>query len=104
MVYAVYATENFENETSDLSKTEIKRIKKIFLQLKENPYVGDSIRYRFLREKRLKEKRIYYIIYEEWSAVLIVALGGKKEQQKMIDRIIKYLPDFKDYMKKLLGC
>ena len=102
MVYAIYTTENFENEVSKLHEEEVQKINKIFLQLKENPYVGDSIRYRFFREKRIKEKKIYYLIYEELSAVLIVAFGSKKEQQKTIDEIIRYLPEFKKYMKKLL--
>ncbi|MEK6897045.1 MAG: hypothetical protein AABW93_00790, partial [Nanoarchaeota archaeon] len=81
MVYAVYTTESFEREVDNLSESEKKIIKKIFLQLKENPYVGDQIRYKFFREKRIKEKRIYYLIYDDLSAVLIVAFGGKKAQQ-----------------------
>ncbi len=102
MAYAVYITESFEKEISSLSNFEINKIKKIFLKLKENPYTGDSIRYKFFREKRIKEKRIYYLIYEELSAVLIVAFGGKKEQQQTIDKIIKYLPEFERYIKSLL--
>ena len=72
------------------------------MQLKENPYVGDSIRHRFFREKRIREKRIYYLIYDDLSAVLIVAFGGKKAQQETIDRIIELLPEFKIYLEKLL--
>ena len=101
MVYAVYITESFEKEISRLSDFEINKVKKIFLKLKENPYTGDFIRYKFFREKRIKEKRIYYLIYEELSAVLIVAFGGKKEQQT-IEKIIKYLPEFERYIKILL--
>ncbi len=103
MTYAVYTTESFEKEIETLSESEKKIIKKIFLQLKENPYVGDSIKYRFFREKRLREKRIYYLVYDNLSAVLIVAFGSKKVQQETIDEIIKELPEFKKYMKKLLG-
>jgi len=102
MTYAVYTTESFEKEIEKLSEFERKEIKKIYFQLKENPYVGDSIKYRFFREKRLKEKRIYYLIYEDLSAVLIVAFGGKKAQQETIDEIIKLLPGFKKYMERLL--
>ena len=65
--------------------------------------MGDSIKYKFFREKRIKEKRIYYIIYEEFSTVLIVAVGGKKEQQNTINEIIKLLPEFKVYIKEILG-
>ena len=103
MAYAVYGTETFEKEFEKLEKDYQDSIKKILLQLKENPYVGDTIRYKFFREKRIKEKRIYYIIYEEFSSVLIVAVGGKKAQQNTIDEIIKLLPEFKVYMKRLLS-
>ena len=102
MVYAVYTTENFERETENLAESEKKIIKKIFLNLRENPYGGDAIRYRFFREKRLREKRIYYLIYDDLSAVLIVAFGGKKAQQDTIDEIIKDLPKFKEYIEKRL--
>ncbi len=102
MVYAVYTTESFEREVDKLSESEKKVIKKIFLRLKENPYVGDPIRYKFFREKRIKEKRIYYLIYDDLSAVLIVAFGGKKAQQDTIDKIIKDFPKFKEYMKNSL--
>ena len=102
MTYSVYTTESFEEETAKLSDSDKEIIKKIFLQLKENPYVGDQIRYKFFREKRIREKRVYYIVYDDLSAVLIVAFGGKKEQQETIDEIVKYLPEFKKYMKELL--
>ena len=103
MFYGVYVTEIFEKKTSNLTNFDKKILNKIYLQLKENPYVGDSIRYKFFREKRLKEKRIYYLIYEELKCVLIVAFGGKKRQQKTIDEIIEMLPYFKKYIKEILG-
>ena len=102
MSYAVYTTESFEKEIKNLPSSEKSIIQKIFLQLKENPYVGDSIRYNFFREKRIKEKRIYYLVYDQLSAVLVVAFGGKKVQQETIDKIIELLPEFKIYLEKLL--
>ena len=102
MTYSVYTTDTFEKEVEKLPEADKLRIKKIFLQLKENPYVGDQIRYKFFREKRIREKRIYYLVYDELSAVLIVAFGGKKAQQETIDKIINHLPDFKKYLSDLL--
>ena len=49
MVYAVYGTETFGKEFEKLGKSLRNSIKKIFLQLKETPYVGDSIKYKFFR-------------------------------------------------------
>ena len=102
MVYAVYTTESFEKEIKKLPDSDKSIIQKIFLQLKENPYVGDQIQYRFFREKRIREKRVYYLVYDDLSAVLVIAFGGKKAQQETIDRIIELLPEFKVYLEKLL--
>ena len=102
MVYGVYVTESFEKIFNNLPRFFQEIIKKIFLQLKENPYVGDSLRYRFLREKRVREKRIYYLVYDDLSAVLVVAFGGKKAQKETIDEIVKYLPEYRKYLENVL--
>jgi len=94
-------TKTFKKEFDKLSAPEKEAMKKIFLQLKENPFVGDAIRYKFFREKRIKEKRLYYLIYENLTIVLVVASGRKKVQQKTIDKIISLLPEFKKYTKQL---
>jgi len=102
MAYAVYTTERFEKEIAKLSNSDKDIIKNIYLQLKENPYVGDQIRYRFFREKRLREKRVYYLVYDNLQSVLIVAFGNKKEQEETINEIIQSLPEFKIYLENLL--
>jgi mRNA-degrading endonuclease RelE of RelBE toxin-antitoxin system len=102
MAYAVYTTASFEKEISKLSDFDKKIIEDIYQQLAANPYVGDQLRYKFFREKRIREKRIYYLIYDDLSAVLIVAFGGKKEQDETIEKIIEHLPEFKVYLEKLL--
>jgi mRNA-degrading endonuclease RelE of RelBE toxin-antitoxin system len=102
MVYAVYTTESFDGEIGKLAKDEQERIRKIFLQLKENPYVGDQLQYRHLREKRIKEKRVYYLVYDDLQAVLVVAISGKKNQQATINHIINNFDEYKEYLEKLL--
>lgn len=102
MAYAVYTTESFEKEVSKLSLSDREIIQKIYLQIRDNPYVGDALRYRFFREKRIREKRLYFLIYDEFSAVLVVSISGKKIQQKTIDCIIKYLPEYKEYIKQAI--
>ena len=102
MTYSIYTTDSFEKETEKLSPSDNEIIKNIFQQLKQNPYVGDQIRYRFFREKRIKEKRIYFLIYNDLSAGLVVALSRKKAQKETIGEIVKLLPEFKKYMENLL--
>lgn len=101
MAYAVYALNVFDKEMNKLSSDYLSKIEKIFLQLKDNPYVGDLIRYKFFREKRIKEKRIYYLVYDDLKIVLLVAIGGKKSQQETIDKIVSFFKEYRSYAEKL---
>ncbi len=101
MPYAVYALNIFDKEMSKLSSDYRQKIEKIFFQLKENPYAGDQIRYRFFREKRIKEKRIYYLVYDDLKIVLLVAISGKKAQKETIDKIVSYFKEYRNYAEKL---
>ena len=101
MSFAVYTLNVFDKEMNKLSESDKELVQKIFLQLKENPYVGDQIRYKFFREKRVREKRVYYLIYDDLKVVLMVAVGGKKAQQETIDEIIKYFKEYREYAQKL---
>ena len=102
MAYAVYTTKSLEKEIEKLSNSDKERIQKLFLQLKENPYAGKQLKFNFFREKRIREKRIYYLIYDDLQSVLVVAFGGKKVQQETINNVIKTLPEFKEYLEHSL--
>ncbi len=80
-----------------------KRIDNLIKQLKINPYVGDQLQIKIIREKRLNGKRLYFIVFDDLNAVLIVALSNKKTQQKTIDLIKSKLSDYRGYLKKILG-
>lgn len=101
MVYAIFTTKSFEDSILKFSQSDRKKIQKLFLQLKQNPYVGDALRYKFFREKRIKEKRIYYLIYDDLSIILVIAISGKKAQQETINHIINCLPEYKKFIQKL---
>jgi len=100
MDYKIHTTKRFDKEILKLSNKENQRIKNLYYQLKENPYVGDSLQIRTFREKRLNGKRIYYLIFEDLKSVLIVALSNKKAQQKVIDFIIKNIKTFRETIIK----
>lgn len=101
--YSVYTTESFDREMKKLNNDEQERIMKIFLQLKSDPHTGKQLKYKHLREKRMDEKRIYYLVYDNFQAVLIVALGGKKTQQETIDHIIQYFQEYRVYLERILN-
>jgi len=101
-MYEVYTIESFDKKFSKLSYEEQRRIENIYKQLRENPYVGDQLRYKFLREKRLDEKRIYYLVYDDLNAVLIVGISDKKTQKETINQIVNFFDDYRLYIEKLL--
>ena len=103
MIYTVYTTQSFDKEAIKLPQSDQEIIQKMFLKIKENPYNSDQLRYRHLREKRIREKRIYFLVYDDLQAVLVVAIGGKKDQQATINHIINYFDEYKIYLEELLG-
>ncbi len=68
----------------------------------ENPYGGDPLGYVFFREKRLGVKRVYFLIYEELKAILMVAVSDKKTQQETIDEIKGKLSEYYETVKEAI--
>ena len=95
MEYEIYETDIFSKIYEGLEKKEQEWIDKTKLQLKTNPYVGKPLWFKWFREKKLKDKRLYYLIYDNLGRILITAFGTKKEQQKIIDHAIKNLDRYR---------
>ncbi len=102
MDYRVYTTGGFDEEVDKLEKIEQERIDKLYPKLKENPYVGDPIRFRFFREKRINGKRVYFLVFDDLKAVLFVAVSDKKTQQETIDSVLGKINQFKEYLRKVI--
>lgn len=98
MVYQIYETETFSRLYEVMEKEEQKWVEHIKKQLKENPIVGKPLRFSWFREKKFGNKRLYYLIYKNLNKMLLVSFGSKKDQQKIIDYIIKN----KDRYRKII--
>jgi mRNA-degrading endonuclease RelE of RelBE toxin-antitoxin system len=61
-MYKVYRTETFDKQVKKLPKEEQKQIARIEYQLKINPFVGKPLGYKFFREKKIRGKRVYYLV------------------------------------------
>ena len=102
-MYKIYRTETFEKEFSKLSKSEQISIKNFEEKLVENPYFGKPLGYTFLREKKINNKRAYYLIYKNFIIVLMIAISDKKAQQATIDKIKNHLNDYYEFVKETLS-
>lgn len=103
-MYAIYRTNTFDKEyLKYLSKEQQKEVENFEKkQLIENPYVGDHLGYPFLREKKLSGKRVYYLIYDDLKAVLMVKISDKKTQQETINHIKIMLEEYSEIIKKAI--
>ncbi len=98
--YRIFITETFERDFGKLPKEEQERLEKLKEKLKINPFVGKPLGYKFFREKKIGSKRLYYLIYENKVSVLLVAYGGKKNQQATINAI---KASFKQFREEIEG-
>ena len=102
-MYKIFTTEEFDEYYEDLDKSLQIEIDKEIEQLETNPYVGKPLGYKFFREKKVRNHRIYYLIYEEYVVVFVVALSDKKEQQKAINTIKQLIPYYREEVKKKIN-
>ncbi|MBI3037168.1 hypothetical protein HYY73_05480 [Candidatus Woesearchaeota archaeon] len=84
----VYETEAFTKLYGTLEKPECEWVEKIKDQLTANLEVGKPLRYGWFREKKLGNKRLYYLINAKTNKAVLLAFGPKKEQQKIVDHIL----------------
>ena len=94
-MFTVIGTYTYVKELEKWDNADRVAAGKIPEKLASNPFIGDSLNYPFLRERRVREKRVYYLIYEDLKLVLLVATSGKKDQQATIDHIKENLDEFR---------
>ena len=95
LMYKVIGTETYMREIQKWSESYKLIVEKIPKKLALNPSTGDPLGYPFLREKRIRGKRIYYLVYNDLKLVLLVASSEKKNQQATIDHIKQHLGEFR---------
>jgi len=103
MGYKIYTTDEFEKIFNKLDAELQNQITRAIDQLEKNPYIGKPLGYKFFREKKIKNYRIYYLIYENYLVVFVITLSSKKAQQKTIDAIKHLIPMYKEEIKKKLN-
>lgn len=100
MIYRLLQSPVYESDFIELEPADQSRVRSFYDQLENNPLLvgkplGGMI---FFREKKFEGRRLYYLVYEEWKAVLLVGVSNKKDQSDTITKIKLALPQFKAYM------
>lgn len=102
-MFKVFRTEEFEHKMEKLlTREQHKIVDNIEDEIAEKGFTGDPLGFRFLREKRIRDKRVYFLVYEDLKAVLMVSISDKKTQQQTIDKIKTFLPEFRKFIEEKL--
>src|SRR3989344_8397113 len=100
--YKVFRSVSFQKEIAKYDKKIQERIDKIEDKLMHNSKYGNPLGTEWFRESRFENYRIYYLVYEDLNAIDIIAISGKKDQQKTINTIKLFLEFFRDEIEKLV--
>ena len=85
-----------------LSPKEQERVNDFEQDLKQNPFQGRPLGYKFFREKKFNGKRMYFLVYDSHNVVFIITISDKKAQQQVIDFIKANLDVYKVQIEKIL--
>jgi putative component of toxin-antitoxin plasmid stabilization module len=100
-MYKVYQTLEFKKLYSKLPLAEQRMVDNIIRRLAENPNQGKCLGVHNIREKKIGGRRVYYIVYESYLIVLMVAISDKKTQQGTIELIRDLLPEYMNLVKEM---
>jgi len=100
MKYQIFTTKKFDKHYNKLDSQLQLKIAKEINSLEENPFSGKPLGYSFFREKKIMNYRIYYLVYEEYIVVFVIAISSKKNQQHAIDKIKSLIPYYRKEIEK----
>jgi len=84
----VLETDTFSQTADSCEKSEREWIDKMRSQLSENLLVGKLLHYEWFREKKFRDKRLFYLINQTTNKAVLIAFGCKQEQEKIIQHFI----------------
>ena len=100
-MFAVIGTDTYLDELKKWPRDAQEAARKVPAHLTENLYSGKPLGYPYLREKRIDNRRIYYLIYDDLKLVLLVATSDKKNQQATINHLKENLDEFKRMARRI---
>ena len=99
----LYRTGEFDENYDNLDHSDQIKVDKVLIKLREQgDHVGKELHYSFLKEKRIGGKRLYFLLYLDLHAILMLFITNKKMQQCTIDRVLSELPNYERFVREQL--
>ncbi len=100
--FRVFRSNHYSGKLVKLDNSKILRAKKIEQALKERPFSGKPLGYKFFREKKFNGDRLIFLVYEEYKCIFLITITDKRVQQQEIDLIKSNLDMYEKELKSLL--
>lgn len=98
-MFRIFKTATFDEEYATLDGSERSRVDNLIEDLFENgDLTGKPLQVPFFREKKFGGKRVLYLVYKQFSSILIVGITDKKEQQATINEVLVHLDQYEQYV------
>ena len=102
-MFHIFRTAEFNEDYAALDHAEQIKLDKTLTKLYEQgDVVGRPLRGDFFLDKRLNGKRTYYLVYSQYSSLLMLGVSNKKLQQSTIDAILLNFEGYKQFVIKQL--
>ena len=94
--FRILKTATFDEDYEKLDHTEQMRVDDITDGLFDaGDVTGKPLGLPFFREKKFYGRRILYLVYAQFSAILLLTITDKKAQQATINEILLHLDEYK---------
>lgn len=94
----VIETEEFAKIIEGCELIEQRWIEKMKDQLTSNLFVGKPLSFNWFREKKFRNKRLFYLVNNQMNKALLISFAPKKKQREVIRYI---LANKKRYLNQL---
>ena len=98
----MFRSQNYKIKLFKLDNSEQITVMKFEQNLKEQPFSGQPLGYKFFREKKFGGKRMIFLIYESHKCVFLITITDKKAQQHEINLIKANLDVYRYELEKVL--
>ena len=97
--FRILKTATYDKDYGKLDHAEQRRVDDIIDNLFDaGDVTGQPLGLPFFREKKFDGKRVLYLVYTQFSAILLLAITDKKAQQATINEILLHLDEYKQYV------
>ena len=94
-MFDIYRSDWYQKKLDALERVERDRVMVFEQHLKNEPFSGKPLSYKFIREKKFNGNRLIFLIYEELKSILLVTITDKKRQKEDIHFIKAHLSEYK---------